>query len=178
MELLPSQLNAFTVFLGIGAVGFLFLIVSVLFGELFDHIGGFDHFDHGGPGFFSGRVMAVFITAFGGFGAIATHAGLSWFLSTAVGFSGGMIFGGAIGAFAKFLYGQQASSEIKSADLVGQTGRVIVTIPAGGVGQIRCRLGEELIDKVARSHDGDSLSENTPVLVEEVLGETVIVKRR
>jgi membrane protein implicated in regulation of membrane protease activity len=179
MNLLPSQLNAFTVFLGIGAIGFLFLIISVLFGELFDHLGGIgDHFDHGGPGFFSGRVMAVFITAFGGFGAVATNAGLSVFLSTAIGFSGGVIFGGAIGAFAKFLFGQQASSDVRSTDLVGQTARVVVTIPAGGIGQIRCRVGEELVDKVARSSNGESLAENTPVLVEEVLGETVIVKKR
>jgi membrane protein implicated in regulation of membrane protease activity len=179
MDLANIQLTAFTVFLGIGAIGFLFLVISVLFGELFDHLGaGVDHFDHGGPGMFSGRVMAVFITAFGGFGAAATHAGMAVFAATGIGFTGGVIFGGAIYAFARFLYGQQASSEVRSSDLVGQTARVVVTIPAGGIGQIRCRIGEELIDKVARSRDGELVTENTPVTVEEVLGETVIVKKR
>ena len=54
MDLLPP-LNAFTVFLAIAAVGFLFLMVSLFFGEIFDHFdGGLDHdLDHGGPGFFS-----------------------------------------------------------------------------------------------------------------------------
>jgi len=53
-----------------------------------------------------------------------------------------------------------------------------VTIPAGGVGQVRCRIGEELIDKIARTRQGESIPENTSVRVEEVLGETVIVARQ
>ena len=70
-------MNAFTMFLAIAAVGFLFLMVSLFFGEIFEHFdGGLDHdLEHGGPGFFSTRVISVFITAFGGFGAIATHYG-------------------------------------------------------------------------------------------------------
>ena len=74
MELLPA-LNAFTVFLAIAAVGFVFLMVSLFFGEIFEHFDtGLDHdLEHGGPGFFSPRVMSVFVTTFGGTGAIATH---------------------------------------------------------------------------------------------------------
>ena len=63
-------------------------------------------------------------------------------------------------------------------DLVGQTARVVVSIPAGGIGQIRCRVGEELVDKIARTRDGESVPENVSVLIDEVLGETVIVKRQ
>jgi membrane protein implicated in regulation of membrane protease activity len=172
-------LSAFSVFLGIAAVGFLFLLISLVFGELFDHLGGdFDSsVDHGGPGIFSGRVMAVFITAFGGFGAIATHYGLGPIPASGVGFASGLVFGGAIYMFARFLFGQQASSDVGSHDLVGQIARVVVAIPAGGVGQIRCRLGEELVDKVARARGSDSIGENASVIVEEVLGEIVIVKK-
>ena len=41
--------SAFSVFLAIAAVGFLFLILSLFFGEIFEHFdGGLDHeFDHG-----------------------------------------------------------------------------------------------------------------------------------
>ena len=77
--------------------------------------------------------------------------------------------------FAKFLYGQQSSSSTTVQDLVGQTARVIVAIPAGGVGQIRCRIGEELVDKIATARSGAAIPENAAVRVEEVLGETVIV---
>lgn len=170
--------SAFSVFLAIAAVGFLFLILSLFFGEIFEHFdGGLDHeFDHGGPGFFSSRVMSVFVTAFGGAGAIASYYGLSPLPSSGVGFATGAVFAGAIYSFARFLYAQQASSEIRSQDLLGQTARVVVGIPAGGIGQVRVRLGEELVDKIARAKDGRAIAEHTAVTVDEVLGETVVVR--
>ena len=174
-----SSLNAFSVFLAIAAIGFVFMMISLIFGEIFDHFDmSLDHdMDHGGPGFFSSRALGVFVTAFGGSGAIATQYGLRPLAASLVGLGSGFVFGGAVAMFARFLYGQQASSELRSHDLVGQSARVVVTIPAGGVGQIRCRLGEELIDKVARARDESSIPENTTVKVEEVLGEVVIVRR-
>jgi hypothetical protein len=36
MDFLP-QMNAFTVFLAIAGVGFVFVLISLLFGEIFDH---------------------------------------------------------------------------------------------------------------------------------------------
>jgi hypothetical protein len=176
MDILPS-LSAYAVFLGIAGIGFIFLIISAVFGEIFDF---FDHdvdFDHGGPGILSSRVIAVFITAFGAFGAIAVNNGMSAGAASGVGAGSGVVFGGVIYMFLRFLYGQQASSDVLAADLVGQSGRVIIGIPANGVGQVRVRIGEELVDKVAQSRDGLALPENTPVKIDEVLGETVIVKR-
>ena len=174
------QVNAFSVFLAIAAVGFLVLLLSLFFGGIFDHFdGGLDHdVDHGGPGFFSTRVISVFVTAFGAFGAIATHYSLDPLPASGSGFAGGLILATPIFLFARCLYSQQATSESRSADLVGQIARVTVAIPAGGIGQIRCRVGEELIDKVARTRQGEPVPENVSVRVEEVLGETVIVTRQ
>jgi hypothetical protein len=177
MPVLP-ELSAFSIFLAICATGFLFLMVALVFGGLFDFFEADHDFDAGGPGFFSSRVMAVFITSFGGSGAIATHYGLSPVPASLVGLGSGLIFGGAIYAFARFLYGQQASTEVRSGDLVGAIGRVVIAIPPGGVGQIRVRLGEELMDKIARTRDGVAIAENVAVTVDEVLGETVIVKQQ
>ncbi len=174
MDLLPP-LSAFTVFLGICATGFLFLMVALVFGGVFDFFETDHDFDAGGPGFFSTRVMAVFVTTFGGAGAVATYYGLSPVPAALVGFGTGLIFGGAIYALARMLYQQQASTEVRSSDLVGTVGRVVIAIPPGGVGQIRVRLGEELMDKIARTRDGVAIPENTAVKVDEVLGETVIV---
>lgn len=176
MDFLPP-LSAFSVFLAIAAVGFLFLVIALIFGEIFDF---FDHdtdVDIGGPGIFSSRVMAVFITAFGGFGAIATRNGAGPLMASLVGLASGLVFGGIILMFARFLYNQQATSEVRTSELVGQTGRVIIAIPANGVGQIRCRVGEELIDKVAQSRDGASIAEHATVRIETVLGETVVVTK-
>jgi membrane protein implicated in regulation of membrane protease activity len=179
MDILRS-LNAFTVFLAIAGVGFLFLVISLLFGEIFEHFdGGLDHdLEHGGPGFFSTRVISVFVTAFGGFGAIAMHYGFGALPASGFGFIGGVALATPIFFFARFLYGQQATSEMRSQDLVGLTGRVVVTIPAGGVGQIRCRIGDELVDKIARARGPEPIAENVSVVVDEVVGETVIVTKR
>ena len=175
-----AQVSQFTVFLGISAIGFVFLIVALVFGEMFDHLDtSFDHdLGHGGPGFLSTRVLSVFITAFGGFGAVATYYGLGTLGSSGVGFLSGLFFAGLIYAFASFLYGQQASSGVRTQDLVGRPARVIVPIPAGGVGQVRCQLGEELVDKIARVRDGSAVPDNAAVTIAEVLGDTVIVTRQ
>ncbi|MCE5311183.1 MAG: NfeD family protein [Acidobacteriales bacterium] len=183
MSSLFSQFSAFTVFLGIAAIGFVFLLVSLVLGELFEHVGdtAFEHehdLGHGGPSFFSARIMSVFITAFGGFGAIATNYGYGVLPSSGVGFASGLFFASIIYAFARFLYGQQASSEVRTDDIVGRQARVIVAIPAGGVGQVRCQIGEDLVDKIARASDGGPVPENTAVKVEAVLGETVVVSRQ
>ena len=113
MDFLPP-LSAFTVFLGIAAVGFLFLIIALISGGLFDFF-EFDHdFDHGGPGFFSSRVVAVFITAFGGPARLRRTTG---FLRPPRRHRRGqrLFFGGLIFLFARFLYGQQASSDVRPA---------------------------------------------------------------
>lgn len=176
---LLSHLSAISVFLGIAAIGFLFLLVSLIFGGIFDHfdIGhGFDHdLGHGGPGFFSTRVLSVFITAFGGFGAIGISQGYGIFASSFFGFSGGVVLASVIYFFARFLFAQQASSAISSADLVGRTAQVTVGIPSGGVGQVRCLVGESMIDKIARSRDGAAVPLNSLVKIEEIVGESAIV---
>jgi membrane protein implicated in regulation of membrane protease activity len=144
-----AEMSSFSVFLTIAAIGFLFLLASLFFGEVFGHFGDV-HFEHGGPGFFSVRIMSVFITAFGGFGAVATESGLSTLPASGVGLASGTFFAFLIYAFARFLYGQQASTDVRTSDLVGRSARVVVAIPTGDVGQVRCRIGEELVDKSAR----------------------------
>lgn len=178
MQSLFVQVSAFAIFLTIAAIGFLFLLFALLFGDLGHEL----HFDHGGleqggVSFFSTRIISVFITAFGGFGAVATHYGLSTLAASGVGLVSGAFFASLIYGFASFLYGQQASTDVRGSDLVGQTARVVVAIPAGGVGQVRCHVGEQLVDKIARSDDGQAVSEHSTVRVESILGETVVVRR-
>lgn len=179
MDIVPA-LSAFTVFLVIAAAGLVFLLISLVFGEVFEHFDtSLDHdLEHGGPSFFSPRVLSVFVTAFGGVGAIATHYGMSPLPASGMGFVSGIVMSSIVLAFARFLYKQQASSDVRTTDLVGQSARVVISIPAGGIGQVRCRVGEELVDKIARARDGSPVPENAAVRVEEVLGETVIVSRQ
>ena len=171
------QLSQFSVFLAIAAVGFVFLLVALVFGEVFEHFeASVDHdFGHGGPGFFSTRILSVFVTAFGGFGAVGTYYGLGTLGASGVGFASGLFFAGLIYAFATFLFSQQASSDLHVQDVVGCQARVVVPIPASGVGQVRCQMGEQLMDKIARSRDGAAIPENVAVTIVEVLGDTVVV---
>ena len=170
-----ANISALWVFLAIAALGFIFLLVSLLFGELLDGFDLGDGLDHGGPGFFSTQVISVFVMAFGGFGAIAISQGFGIFPSSFIGAGGGLVLGGIVLAFARFLYGQQASSTITSADLVGRTAQVTVGIPAGGFGQVRCLVGESAVDKLARTRDGEPLPFNALVKIEEIVGESVVV---
>jgi hypothetical protein len=178
---LPAGLSAFSIFLGIAAIGFLFLIVSFLFGEMFGHDvgdhGGDVHGDVHGVGFLNSRVLSVFITAFGGFGAIGAHLGYRVEASTGLGLAGGLVFGFIIYVFARFLYGQQASSGIGTGELIGRTAQISVAIPEGGLGQVRCALGETVVEKIARTVDGKAIPIHTSVTIESIVGETVLVRR-
>ena len=174
-----SHISALGVFLGIASIGFVFLVVTLLFGEVFSHL-GFDHdlghdFDHGGPGFFSAQGIAIFITSFGAVGAIATYLGFSVLPSSGFGFVSGLALATLVYFFASFLYGQQASSTTTAADLVGRTAQVSVGIPDNGVGQVRCLVGETMVDKIARSKNGNAIVLNSVVKIEEIVGESVIV---
>ena len=174
-----ESISPLTVFVTIGAIGFLFVLISFLFGEIFEGLDfghDFHHdFSHEGPGIFSARVISVFITSLGGFGAIAVSAGLGVVASSIIGFTGGFALGALVYFFARFLYSQQASSDITSADLMGLSAKVIVHIPAGDFGQVRCLVGESMIDKIARSRDGSAIPNESMVRIVGVSGESVIV---
>ena len=171
---------AFAVFVAIGALGFLFLLISLLVGELFDHGADLVHsgFEHGGPSFFSTRVLSVLVTAFGGTGAIATQMGAGIVASSVIGGLSGVFFAGIILAFARFLYSQQSSSDVRREDLIGRTAEVTVTIPPGGLGQIRCLVGETLVDRIAKAADGQSIVVHSIVTIESDTGQSVVVRAK
>jgi membrane protein implicated in regulation of membrane protease activity len=98
--------------------------------------------------------------------------------ASAVGMAGGALSGSMIYWFARFLFSQQASTELQASDLAGKAGRVVVSIPADGVGQVRCQVGEEMVDRIARSKDGTAIGANSLVIVEQVMGELLVVRRQ
>ncbi len=170
-------ISAFATFIAIAVFGFIFVLASALLGELFEH-GDFGHdLDHGGPSVLSSRVLSVFVTAFGAFGALGDRLGYSLAASIGLGFGGGIIFAGVVFAFARFLYGQQASSHVEIGDLVGKTAEVFIGIPKGGLGQVRCRLGDSMVEKIARARDNEEIPANTLVKIEEIVGDTLLVRR-
>ena len=165
------------VFLGIAALGFVFLLISLVVGDIFDSFGFETGIDSGADGhaLLDSRVISVFVTAFGGVGAIGIQAGLSIVVSSLLGLAGGIVLGGLLSLFARFLYKQQSSSSVGTTQLIGRTAQVIVSIAPGSLGQVSCRVGEERVEKLARARDNREIKAGATVRVEEVAGDSLIV---
>jgi membrane protein implicated in regulation of membrane protease activity len=173
-----TDFSLMTIFLAIGALGFLFLLASFIVGDIFDAL-GFD-FDlsldaNHDFGLLDSRVISIFLTAFGGFGAIGTALGFNALVSSLLGILGGVFFGALVFYFGRFLYRQQASSSVTEEDLIGRTAQVVVPIHANQIGQIACRVGEERVEKIARARDGAEIKAGQTVYIEEITGDAVIV---
>jgi membrane protein implicated in regulation of membrane protease activity len=170
-----SSITPLIVFLGIAAIGFVFLMISLVVGDIFDSVGFDPGLDANGHGFLDSRVLSVFVTSFGGFGAIGIQSGFGIVVSSLMGLAGGVVLGGLVSLFARFLYKQQSSSSVTTNQLVGRSAQVIVSIAPGSVGQVSCRIGEERVEKLARSRDNEEIKAGTMVRVEEVAGDSLIV---
>jgi membrane protein implicated in regulation of membrane protease activity len=173
----------------IGAFGLLFLLIMLFVGELFggDHdvhadvghgeIGHADADGGGGPSIISSRVIASFLTAFGVGGVIARYYNLSHPVSSGIGFVAGVVLAGIVYQFARLLYSQQASSEVRMSSLVGQAAEVTIGIPKGGVGQVTVTVGGERSMHIARAADGGAISPGSAVAITALSGDSVLVER-
>lgn len=172
-----SNLSALMVFLIIAAIGFVFLLVSLVLGDIFDGLGIDADMGSGAEGhaLLDSRVLSVFVTAFGGFGAIGTQMGLGLVGSSLLGLAGGLGMGGVVSLFARFLYRQQATSSVTTSQMVGRTAQVVVSIVPGSLGQISCRIGEERVEKLARAKDNQEIKAGSIVRVDGIAGDSVIV---
>lgn len=172
---MPSLL---TIFLAIGGIGFLFLLLSMLIGDLFEMV-GFDldgSLDGHDFGLLDSRVVSVFLTAFGGFGAIGTIWGFGALISSGFGLMGGFIFGAVVFYFGKLLHSQQVTSSISNEDLIGRTAQVTVAIMPNQLGQVTFTIGEERIEKLARSADNTTITVGTNVRIDAFAGDSVLVR--
>jgi membrane protein implicated in regulation of membrane protease activity len=173
------------IYTAIAAFGFLFLLIMLFAGDIF----GGDHevsahdvsVEHGeaglggGPSVFSARIMAAFLTAFGVGGVVARYYDLSHPAASGVGIVSGVVMSSVVYQFAKLLYSQQASSEVRMTGLVGRSAEVSVAIPEGGVGQIALTFGGERTEQIARSADGRALSRGVEVRITGLRGDSVVV---
>lgn len=172
-----TNLNLLVLFAVIGGIGFVFLLISLVVGDVFEAV-GFD-LDGGSAGtdfgLLDSRVIAVFLTAFGGFGVIAAQSGFGAVGSSVAGLLGGIVFAGVVSVFGRFLIGQQASSSVSDESLLGRTAQVTVVIKPGAVGQITAKIGDERVERIARAKDGNEIAVGTVVKVEAVIGDSIIV---
>ena len=170
------------IYAGIAAFGLLLLLILLLVGEIFggDHDLGHDgdigdHDAAGGPSIFSIRIMAAFLTAFGAGGVIARNYGLSHIAASGIGIVCGAVMAAIVLQFAKMLYAQQASTDLRMNRLIGSTGEVSVAIVPGGVGQIVLTSAGERSEHIARTSDGRAVPRGTLVRITALSGDGVVV---
>jgi membrane protein implicated in regulation of membrane protease activity len=116
------------------------------------------------------------LTAFGVGGVIARYYNLSHPVSTGIGVVSGVILASVVYQFARLLYSQQASSEVRMASLVGQTAEVTIGIPATGAGQVTVTVGGERSMHIARPADGHPIAPGTEVVITALRGDSVLVE--
>ena len=170
------------IYAGIAAFGLLLLLILLFVGEVFggDHDVGHDgdigdHDASGGPSIFSIRIMAAFLTAFGAGGVIARNYDLSHIAASGIGIVCGAVMASIVYQFAKMLYSQQASTDLRMTGLIGSHGEVSVAIPQGGVGQITISAAGERSEHLARARDGMAIARGLTVTITGLGGDSVIV---
>src|SRR5690606_39215028 len=89
-----------------------------------------------GPSPLSLRNLMAFLTAFGASGLITSAYGWDTLSSSLFAIVPGFVMGFVAYRFMRALYGQESSSVVEVARLVGTTGVVEVGLPQGGVGRV------------------------------------------
>lgn len=178
------------IFLTLGGIGFLFLMLSFIIGDIFDALDldlgadlDFDadvdaDFDGGGGsgfGILDSRVISMFLVAFGFIGAVALQLGVGGVLGTLIGIGSGLILGGLVFAFGYYLVSNEGPPPVTNRELVGHAAKVIVAIKPDSIGQISFNVRQQRIDKLARTRDGKEIKAGETVFIEEVAGNEFIV---
>lgn len=151
-------------FLAVAGIGFLLLMVSLIFdgdSEIdldadVDLDADFDaDVDGGGSHWLSMKVICSFAVAFGMSGAAMDAYGFHFLPTFGVAILSGVVLGAIANAILSFFYSQQSSSSTSSSDLVGKQGVVILSIMPGQYGEVQVRLGRTTVSRRARCEDDE-----------------------
>lgn len=157
------------------AVGGILLLLTVLLDDILGGVLDFLHlgFDIGGVTLMP--LVLAFVSMFGVGGLFGTRLfGLGAGEATMMGIGFGVVGAGIATFFFNFLRRAEAPQAFSLADLVGQRGRVSVTIPAH-------RSGEVILSYAGSTHNLTATADvdiaaGTTVVVAELVGSTLVVK--
>ena len=188
-------------FLAIALFGALFLLVSFVLGtvgDFFDSVGDAigDQIDFGGadgdagdgaadgggggeegPSPLSLRNLMAFMTAYGASGLITSSYGWATLASSLFALLPGTGLAFVAFKFMQALYGQQSSSVMEVASLVGRTGVIEISIPQSGLGRVTVSTAGGTGTFIARSEGGQPISSGERVLIKGTLGSDLIVTK-
>jgi len=177
----------FFVYLVCLGVGFLFTVLTAIFGHVFGHGGhdghiegsgghaeaGIDGSDMPGVSAFSPTVIASFMTGFGGFGLIFSQMAATksvWVsapLAVACGF---VVAASVLGLLRRLFSATQSSSESRVGTLIGQAATIITPIPENGVGEIAYVQAGSRYSAPAREEHGSPVACGKSVRITRVVG--------
>jgi hypothetical protein len=122
--------------------------------------------------------IATFVTTFGGLGVLSTQLfGLDPRIGLLVATGGGLALAGLMYLFvSQFLIRSQASSELRSGELLGMQGEVTVPIGESSPGQVTYVTKSGRMSSMARSVDGRAIPRGQFVTIVRTIGPQVLVK--
>lgn len=156
--------------------GVLYALVTLLFTEVMDHI--FDALiGDSGLDFLQPTVLVSGLTVFGAAGLLLdryTLLSTAWIIVLAI----AIAILGSIGVY--FLYVRPMENRENSLgysiqDLIGSIGDVSISIPSQGYGEVIVRAGLSNTNHIAASFDGESIPQDSRVVIVEVKDHTVYV---
>lgn len=163
-------------YFAIALLGTLLLVVSAVFGEVFDFFdgaGGLDADGHGG----TGKVVALGLTTFGSVGMLTSYYELDPVLGAVISGIAALFFGACAWWLIDRLYKGSASTDVSVSSMAGRRAQVTVNIPSGSVGEVLVTGADSTHHMIAQSRDGTSIPAGTAVRIVETLGSMVLVER-
>jgi membrane protein implicated in regulation of membrane protease activity len=158
----------------IAAAGLLFLIVSLVVGEVLDFL-DFDFDDGVHP--LSSKVIAVGLTTFGSVGMITQYYDFNALLSALTSGVAALLLGAVMWWILNALYRGSASTDVNITSMVGRRAQVTVGIAAASVGEVLVAGADSTRHILARSRDGQPIPAGSTVRIVESLGNVVLVER-
>jgi hypothetical protein len=182
LDYFSGQVLPLQIFYGIGIVAGLLLLVQV--GLFFLGMDGQHDFDlahmDGSVGFLSLRTIVGFFVGFGWAGVIAYKAGWGVAGATGAAFAAGFAVMSAMFLLIRLLYAQRSSGNLRMENAIGQTGRVYLSIPAGGAtgGQVQITFQGGMHTLPALTRAAEPIPSGTAVIVREIIPpETLLVEK-
>jgi membrane protein implicated in regulation of membrane protease activity len=164
-----------TIFVVCLAVGGILLLVTVLLDDILGGLLDFLNFDFDLGGVSLMPLLLAFVAMFGVGGLIGTEAlGLGTGPASLVGAVSGLLGAGIVFLLFSVLRRAEAPQAFSLSDLVGRSGRVSVTIPAGRNGSVLLSYGGSSLDLTATAEA--DVSAGTLVTVTDVVGGILIVR--
>lgn len=175
-------------FFMITLVAFGLLSVSLLFGHDHDLDQDMDHdmdhdtdhdTDHDGAAnmsFLSVRVLLMFVSGFGAGGYFAARNDYNVVASSLWGIGAGLVMA-SIGYFVlNYFYRHQASSSVRTKDVIGKEAIVTTSILPGGTGEVACWVGDRQEYFSARARLDKTIPNTTKVTIQDAMGVVLIVE--